>query len=200
MTDWRAAPTLAGRYVTLRPLVADDRDALVAAASADGLWDLFYASVSQMKDADGFLARAFADRDAGRAVPFAVLDADGIVCGTTKLMRMNPPHRRLEVGGTFYATRVQRTGVNTEAKLMLLGHAFETLGCQCVQIRTDALNKRSQAAIERLGATRDGMLRGHQVMPDGRHRDSVVYSILDREWPGVKQNLRFLLDRHGDPA
>ena len=200
MTDWRAAPTLAGRHVTLRPLSPGDRDALVAAASADGLWDLFYASVSQMKDPDAFLARAFAERDAGRSVPFAVLDAGGTVCGTTKFMRMNAPHRRLEIGGTFYATRVQRTGGNTEAKLLLLGHAFDTLGCQCVQIRTDALNRRSQAAIERLGATRDGVLRGHQVMPDGRLRDSVVYSILDREWPAVRQNLRFLLARHGDPA
>ena len=200
MTDCRAAPTLAGRHTTLRPLTAEDRDALIAAASADRLWDLFYASVSQMKDADAFLARAFRERDQGRAVPFAVLDPNGIVCGTTRLMRMNEAHRRLEIGGTFYATRVQRTGVNTEAKLMLLTHAFETLGCQCVQIRTDALNLRSQTAIERIGAKRDGVLRGHQVMQDGRLRDSVVYSILDREWPGVRQNLRFLLDRHGDSA
>ena len=137
MNDWRAAPTLDGRHMTLRPLIAEDRDALVAAASADGLWDLFYASVSQLKDADAFFARAFGERDAGRSVPFAVLDAVGAVCGTTRLMRMNSPHRRLEIGGTFYATRVQRTGVNTEAKLLLLGHAFDTLGCQCVQIRTD---------------------------------------------------------------
>ena len=200
MTDWRAAPTLAGRHMTLRPLTVGDRDALVAAASADRLWDLFYASVSQMKDADAFLARAFRERDQGRAIPFAVVDRDGVVCGTTRLMRMNEAHRRLEIGGTFYATRVQRTGVNTEAKLSLLGHAFDTLGCQCVQIRTDALNLRSRAAIERLGATKDGVLRGHQVMPDGRLRDSVVYSILDREWPGVRQNLRFLLERHGEPA
>ena len=200
MTNWTAMPTLTGRHTTLRPLAADDRAALVAAASAEDLWDLFYASVSQMKHADAFFARAFAERDAGRSVPFAVLDAQGQVCGTTRFMRMNTQHRRVEIGGTFYATRVQRTGVNTEAKLMLLAHAFDTLGCQCVQIRTDALNRRSRAAIERLGARLDGVLRGHQVMPDGRLRDSVVYSILDREWPGVCQNLRFLLDRHGAAA
>ena len=200
MTDWRTAPIFSGRHMTLRPLSPDDRDALAAAAAADDLWDLSYASVSQMKDPDAFLARAFAERDSGRSVPFAVLDRDGAVCGTTRFMRMNPPHRRLEIGGTFYATRVQRTGVNTEAKLSMLGHAFDVLHCRCVQIRTDALNLRSQAAIERLGATRDGVLRGHQVMPDGRLRDSVVYSILDREWPAVRRNLRFLLARHGDPA
>ncbi|WP_375396041.1 GNAT family N-acetyltransferase [uncultured Sphingomonas sp.] len=186
--------------MTLRPLSPADRDALIEAASTDGLWDLSYASVSQMKDPEAFLARAFRERDAGRAMPFAVLDRADIVCGTTRFLRMNAQHRRVEIGGTFYATRVQRTGVNTEAKLLLLTHAFKALGCQCVQIRTDALNLRSQTAIERLGAKRDGVLRGHQVMPDGRVRDSMVYSILDREWPAVRQNLQFLLARHGDPA
>jgi RimJ/RimL family protein N-acetyltransferase len=116
--------------------------------------------------------------------------------GTTRFMRMNPAHRRLEVGGTFYAKAVQRTGVNTETKLLLLNHAFAVLGCQCVQIRTDALNRRSQAAIERLGARKDGLLRGHQIVA-GRLRDTIVYSILDREWPGVQANLRFLLESNG---
>ena len=149
-----------------------------------------------MKDADAFLTRAFAEQDGGRSLVFAVLDSNGEVVGTTKFMRMNEAHRRVEIGGTFYATRVQRTGVNTEAKLLLLTHAFDALDCQCVQLRTDSFNRRSQAAIERLGASRDGMLRGHQIMPDGRLRDSVVYSILDREWPAVRQNLRSLLARH----
>lgn len=193
--SWRTVPTLAGRHVTLRPLAADDRDALVAAASADDLWDTFYASVSQMKEPDGFFARAFAEQEVGRSFVFAVLDGEGTMCGTTRLMRMNPAHRRVEIGGTFYATRVQRSGVNTEAKLLLLTHAFDALGCQCVQLRTDSLNRRSQAAIERLGARRDGVLRGHQIV-DGRLRDSVVYSILDREWPAVRRNLDFLLARH----
>nr|WP_174285906.1 GNAT family protein [Sphingomonas bacterium] len=186
--------------MTLRPLSPADRDALVDVASTGGLWDLSYASVSQMKDPDAFFVRAFRERDAGRTMPFAVLDRADSVCGTTRFLRMNAQHRRVEIGGTFYATRVQRTGVNTEAKLLLLTHAFGALRCQCVQIRTDALNLRSQAAIERLGAKRDGVLRGHQVMPDGRVRDSVVYSILDREWPAVRQNLQSLLARHGDPA
>jgi RimJ/RimL family protein N-acetyltransferase len=185
--SWDATPTLVGRHVTLRPLVAADKDALVAAASADGLWDLFYANVALMK------------ADFGRARVFAVV-VDGIVRGSTRFMRMSAANKRLEIGGTFYATAVQRTGVNTEAKLMLLTHAFDTLGCECVQIRTDSLNKRSQAAIERLGAKRDGVLRGHQVMADGRLRDTIVYSILAHEWPGVRQNLTYLLARHEDRA
>ncbi|KQO05107.1 GNAT family N-acetyltransferase [Sphingomonas sp. Leaf242] len=194
---WGETPTLTGRHVTLRPLVAEDMDALVAAASADKLWDTFYANVAMMKAPDRWLAAALHEQDFGRARLFAV-EAAGIVVGTTRFMRMNAAHKRLEIGGTFYAKSVQRTGVNTEAKLMLLTHAFDALGCECVQIRTDSLNKNSQRAIERLGAKRDGVLRGHQVMADGRLRDTVVYSILRHEWPGVRQNLAYLLARNED--
>ena len=197
MSDWGTTPTLAGRHVTLRPLVESDVPALVEAARAGDLWNTFYANVSMMRTPERWWQAASRERDFGRALLFAVETPTGEVVGTTRYMRMAAAHRRLEVGGTFYAKSVQRTGVNTEAKLLLLGHAFETMHCQCVQIRTDALNKRSQAAIERLGAKRDGLLRGHQQMADGRLRDSVVYSILDREWPGVRQNLQFLLGRHG---
>ena len=196
MTLWAETPTLTGRHVTLRPLVRDDVDALVAVAAAGDLWDTFYANVSQLKQPDRWLDTSFAQQAFGRALLFAVCDPAGQVVGTTRYMRMAPAHRRLEVGGTFYAKAVQRTGVNTEAKLLLLTHAFEAMDCQCVQIRSDSLNTRSQTAIERLGAKRDGVLRGHQQMADGRLRDTVVYSILDREWPGVKQNLHFLLARH----
>lgn len=196
MSDWRHTPILVGRHVTLRPLERGDAAALVAAASAGGLWDLFYAGVAKLKDIDGWFAEVEAQQAIGRALPFAVVDPNGTVIGTTRYMRMSEHNRRLEIGGTFYAISAQRTGVNTEAKLMLLTHAFEMLGCQCVQIRTDVLNRRSQAAIERLGARRDGVLRGHQVTATGRLRDVVVYSILDREWPGVRQNLQYLLSRH----
>ncbi len=194
---WGETPTLTGRHVTLRPLVSDDMDALVAAASADNLWDTFYANVAMMKAPDRWLAAALREQDFGRARLFAVV-AGRTVVGTTRFMRMNEPNKRLEIGGTFYAKSVQRTGVNTEAKLMLLNHAFGALGCECVQIRTDSLNKNSQRAIERLGAKRDGVLRGHQVMADGRLRDTVVYSILRHEWPGVRQNLAYLLARNED--
>ena len=117
------------------------------------------------------------------------------IVGLTRYMRMNAAHRRLEIGGTFYAKSVQRSGVNTEAKLLLLKHAFEVMECNAVQIRTDWFNKASQKAIERLGAKRDGVLRNHQLM-DGRIRDLVVYSIIASEWAGVERNLRFLLARN----
>lgn len=196
MTVWTETPTLAGRHVRLRPLDPADVDALVEVARAGDLWDLFYANVSMLKTPERWLAAVMRERDYGRALPFTVETPDGQVVGATRLMRLAPGHRRLEIGGTFYAKAVQRTGVNTEAKRMLLAHAFEVMDCQCVQIRTDLLNLRSQRAIERLGARRDGVLRGHQVMADGRLRDTVVYSILDREWPGVRQNLDYLLGRH----
>ena len=196
MNVWAETPTLKGRHVTLRPFVEDDLPALVEAAREGGLWNIFYANVSMMKTPERWLAAALKERDVGRALLFTVETRDGEVVGTTRYMRMAPQHRRLEIGGTFYATRVQRTGANTEAKRMLLAHAFEVMEVQAIQIRTDSLNKRSQAAIERLGAKKDGVLRGHQVMADGRIRDSVVYSIIDREWPGVRANLDYLLGKH----
>jgi N-acetyltransferase len=195
VSAWGETPVLEGRHVRLRPLARADKEALVTVAAAGDLWDTFYANVAQLKHADSWFDASFAEQDFGRARLFAVCTPDGAVVGTTRFMRMARKHRRLEIGGTFYARSVQRTGVNTEAKLLLLGHAFGALGCQCVQIRTDFLNKRSQAAIERLGARKDGILRGHQIV-DGRLRDSVVYSILDREWPGVRANLEFLLGGH----
>ncbi|MCT8000490.1 GNAT family N-acetyltransferase [Sphingomonas sanguinis] len=196
MNPWSETPTLTGRHVTLRPFTEADLPALVEAARQGDLWNIFYANVSMMKTPERWLAAALKERDVGRALLFTVETPNGEVVGTTRYMRMAPQHRRLEIGGTFYATRVQRTGVNTEAKRMLLAHAFEVMECQAIQIRTDALNKRSQAAIERLGAKKDGVLRGHQVMADGRIRDSIVYSIIDREWPGVRANLDYLLGKY----
>ena len=195
MTAWDHQPTLVGQHVALRPLVHADRDALVAAAADGGLTELFFTNVSGLNDPGAFMAATFKERDFGRAMPFAVETPDGKLVGLTRYMRMAEAHKRLEIGGTFYAKSVQRSGVNTEAKLLLLTQAFEMMDCNVVQIRTDWFNKRSQAAIERLGAKRDGVLRSHQTM-DGRVRDLVVYSIIASEWPGVRQNLRFLLSRH----
>ncbi len=195
MAMWTDQPTLVGTHVTLRPLMLDDRDALVAAAADGGLTELFFTNVSGLNDPEAFIAATFKERDFGRAMPFAVETPDGKLVGLTRFMRMSAAHKRLEIGGTFYAKSVQRSGVNTEAKLLLLTQAFEIMGCNVVQIRTDWFNKRSQAAIERLGAKRDGVLRSHQTM-DGRVRDLVVYSIIASEWPGVRQNLLFLLSRH----
>ncbi|MFN3775007.1 GNAT family N-acetyltransferase [Sphingomonas parapaucimobilis] len=196
MSVWTETPTLTGRHVTLRPFAEADLPALVEVAREGDLWNIFFANVSMMKTPERWLAAALKERDVGRALLFTVETPGGEVVGTTRYMRIAAQHRRLEIGGTFYATRVQRTGVNTEAKRMLLAHAFEVMGCQAIQIRTDTLNTRSQTAIERLGARKDGVLRGHQVMADGRIRDSVVYSIIDREWPGVRANLDYLLGKH----
>lgn len=193
--SWTEAPTMVGRHVTLRPTVPEDRDAIVASAADGNISELFFTNVSTLTDPDAFMAALFKERDFGRAMPFTVCTPDGHVVGLTRYMRMSAGHKRLEIGGTFYAKSVQRSGVNTEAKLLLLRHAFEVLGCNVVQIRTDWFNKRSQAAIERLGAKRDGVLRNHQVM-DGRVRDLVVYSIIAGEWAGVERNLRFLLARN----
>jgi RimJ/RimL family protein N-acetyltransferase len=195
VSAWTTPPTFTGDHVTLRPTVVDDRDAIVAAGADGKISDLFFTNASTLTDPDAFMAALFKERDFGRAMPFTVCTPEGRVVGLTRYMRMNAGHKRLEIGGTFYAKSVQRTGVNTEAKLLLLGHAFEVMGCNAVQIRTDWFNTRSQAAIERLGAKRDGVLRNHQVM-DGRVRDLVVYSIIASEWAGVRQNLRFLLARH----
>lgn len=201
MTDaWRTTPTLTGAHVTLRPLARADRDAIVA-AFATGLDYAFATMIPDEDNIDAWYARLEGERDAGRALPFTVLDAGGAVAGVTRFLRMAPAHRRVEIGGTVYAPRVQRTGLNTEAKRLLLGHTFEAMDSFCVQLRTSWHNRQSRTAIERLGARMDGVLRGHLIAPDGHHRDSVVYSILAHEWPGVRLNLdRRLADHAGDKA
>lgn len=193
MSDWRRGPDLSGTHVRLRPLMTADRDAVLAAASDGRLWELFYTAVPGPDTIDAWMAKAAAEQAVGRALPLVVTLPDGRVVGSTRFMRMHEANRRLEIGTTFYAASVQRTAVNTEAKLLMLAHAFDTLGCLCVQFRTDWFNRRSQAAIERLGAKRDGVLRNHNVMPDGRVRDTVVYSIIATEWPGVRANLEHRL-------
>lgn len=196
MSAWRDAPTLVGKHVTLRPMVAEDREAILAASDDGKAWELFYTSTPGPDTIDHWLARTFVEQDYGRALPLVVSRPDGHVIGASRFMRMSSHNRRLEIGGTFYAQSVRRSGVNTEAKRLMLAHAFETLDCLCVQFRTDLFNRASQAAIERLGAKRDGVLRNHVVMPDGRVRDTVVYSIVAGKWPGVRANLDHLLARH----
>lgn len=198
MTHWPKQPVLSGRHVTLRPLLRSDADALLLALNA-GFERTFAGGLPTPGTIAAWLDKAEEEAAIGRAQVFAVLDADGVVSGTTRYMRMNAPARRVEIGTTLYAPRVRRTGLNTEAKKLLLGHAFDVMGVHCVQIRTDALNQRSRRAIERLGAKQDGILRGHNVMYDPdygeRRRDTVVYSILDIEWPGIRRHLDALLDR-----
>jgi len=197
--SWTEAPTLAGRHVTLRPMAPFDLDAVLAASQDGRTWELFYSYAPGPQTIDTWATHAFAQQGYGRALPFVVLAGDSVV-GATRFMRMNSVNRRLEIGGTFYAASVRRTGVNTETKLLLLTHAFEVMGCLCVEIRTDWFNRASQAAIERIGAHRDGVLRSHSIMRDGRVRDTVVYSITAAEWVGVKTNLEHLLRQHERPS
>lgn len=198
MNPWSEQPVLRGRHVTLRPLLRGDREDLLTALS-QGFERTFAGGLPTRETIDAWLDKAQQETAIGRAQVFAVLDADGVVAGTTRYMRMNAPARRVEIGTTLYAPRVRRTGLNTEAKKLLLGHAFEGLGVHCVQIRTDVLNHASRRAIERIGAKLDGILRGHNVMHDPdygeRRRDTAVYSILDIEWPGIRRHLDALLDR-----
>lgn len=196
MSDpWRTIPTLNGRHVTLSPLTRGDREGILA-AFASGLEGAFHTTVPNSSTVEAWYQRLEREFEAGRAMPFTVRDAAGEIAGVTRFLRMAKEHRRVEIGGTVYAPRVQRTGLNTEAKMLLLTHAFETLGCFCVQIRTDFLNRQSRAAIERLGARMDGVIRGHLILNDGHYRDSVLYSILEHEWPGVKRNIAALMARY----
>lgn len=190
MNAWAVTPTLAGRHVTLRPLERSDRAALLKAF--EGLEGSFATTVPTEATIDHWYDRIGNEQRAQRVLPFTALDADGQVAGVTRFLRMNEHHRRVEIGGTVFARRVQRTGLNTEAKRLMLGHAFEVLDVLCVQLRTDFLNRQSRTAIERLGARMDGVLRGHLILGDHR-RDTVVYSILAHEWPGVRRNLDALI-------
>jgi RimJ/RimL family protein N-acetyltransferase len=188
--------TLSGRHATLEPLAADHLEAIRAAAADGELWDLWYTSVPAPDKVPAWLDAALQMRRVQGAMPFAVRDnTDGSVVGSTRYFNVDAANRRLEIGHTWYAKRAQRTAINTECKLLLLTHAFETLHCIAVEFRTHWFNQASRAAIARLGAKQDGVLRNHQLLADGSRRDTVVFSIVDGEWPSAKRHLRFLLDR-----
>ncbi len=187
--------TLAGELVTLEPLEREHEDALRRAASDGELWRLWFTSVPAPDAVAQYIDVALGMRDKG-GMPFVVREkASGQVIGCTRYFNVEAEHRRLEIGYTWYAKRVQRTAVNTEAKLLLLTHAFETLRCIAVEFRTSWFNQPSRTAIARLGAKQDGVLRNHQITPEGVYRDTVVFSILESEWPSVKHHLRFELER-----
>lgn len=183
-------PMLAGRLVELRPLTADHRGALLEAAADGQLWNMTLTRVPGEKTVDDYLAVALADRAAGKAMPFLLVErSDGRPIGSTRYWKMDAANRKLEIGHTWLAQSFQRSGANTEAKFLLLRHAFEEMACVRVQFTTDVLNERSRAAILRIGATQEGILRHERIMPDGRKRDSVRFSIIDDEWPRVKAAL-----------
>jgi RimJ/RimL family protein N-acetyltransferase len=195
-TDWTSAPILHGRHVQLEPLRMEHAEGLRAAASDGRLWELQFTNVPAPDDVAAWLETALAKQDAGEQVAFAVRDAGGRIVGSTRYYELLPETPRLCIGYTWYARSVQRTGLNTEAKLLLLGHAFEAMGCASVGFHTSTLNLASRAAIARLGAREEGVLRQHLRHRDGSLRDSVCFSILDNEWPAVKAGLQAKLEAH----
>lgn len=187
--------TLSGQNVQLVPLDASHHDGLVAAVRDGQLWNLWYTTIP---DPDGMAAeidRRLALQAAGTMLAFTVLDADGTVAGMTTYMNVDLIGPRVEIGATWYATRVQRSALNTEAKLLLLTHAFETLDCLAVEFRTHVLNHQSRRAIERIGGRLDGILRHHTRMRDGTIRDTAVYSITAPDWPAVHSHLNWQLNK-----
>lgn len=187
---------LTGRLVQLRPLQSADAEGLAEAAADGALWTLAYTAVPRPEAMAAAVRDRLAAQAGGTLAPFTTRRLDtGAVIGATNYLNIDPVNRRLEIGGTWNARSAQRSGTNTESKLLLLGHAFDTLGCIAVEFRTHFLNRQSRAAIERLGARLDGILRHHQVMPDGTLRDTVVYSITAPDWPAIRNELRRRLDQ-----
>lgn len=190
------AVILSGRGVELVPLALDHEAGLRAAAADGELWKLRVTSVPEPDQTTSYIEDALKARDAGHRFAFAVRDAaSGTVLGSSSYHDILPAVKRVEIGYTWYAARCQRTHVNTTCKLLMLTHAFETLGCHVVGWRTDNFNFASQRAIERLGAKKDGVIRGHALRRDGTIRDTVMYSLRAGEWPEVKAQLLYLLDK-----
>jgi RimJ/RimL family protein N-acetyltransferase len=188
---------LSGNLVVLQPLSRDHHDGLVAAVRDGELWKLSYTFVPRPEGMAAEIERRLTEQAAGRMLPFTAVRSDtGAVIGMTTYMNVDAVNRRVEIGSTWNAASAQRSGTNTESKLLLLGHAFDTLDCIAVEFRTHWLNLQSRTAIAALGAKQDGVLRSHRRMPDGSLRDTVVFSIIAVEWPGIRTELRRRLARH----
>jgi N-acetyltransferase len=189
--------TLEGHGVRLEPLARAHHDGLIAAANDGELWKLWYTSVPEPEQTHAYISAALAGMEAGHMLPWAVRDlAHDTIVGTTRYHDIVAAVDRVEIGYTWYARRCQKSHVNTACKLLLLGHAFETLRCAVVGFRTDNFNFASQQAIAGLGAKKDGVIRHHQPRRDGSVRDTVMFSILAAEWPDVKRHLELRLARH----
>ncbi|WP_438301206.1 GNAT family N-acetyltransferase [Pseudomonas sp. NMS19W] len=182
--------TLEGQGILLRPLQYTDADALLHAAADGELWNLTVTVVPSATTVNSYLKKALDGREAGTVMPFAiVLKETGEVIGSTRFWKIDPLNRKLEIGSSWISARFQKTFVNTEAKYLMLRHAFEVLDCVRVQFTTDENNQKSRHAILRLGAQQEGIVRHERIMPDGRKRNSVRFSIIDDEWPQVRLNL-----------
>ncbi|MBV1924450.1 MAG: GNAT family N-acetyltransferase [Flavobacteriaceae bacterium] len=187
---WLQEVILEGKEVQLIPLRESHCEGLLKAASDGKLWNLWFTSVPSEANIDTYIQTALEEQKVGRALPFTVIDKKtNSIIGSTRYCNVPPTQKRVEIGYTWYAKSHQRTAKNTEAKLLLLSHAFETLQCIAVEFRTHIENSASKNAIARLGAKQDGILRQHQQLKDGSYRDSVVFSILNSEWNAIKQKL-----------
>ncbi|WP_314405288.1 GNAT family N-acetyltransferase [Stenotrophomonas rhizophila] len=194
--DWTKVPTLAGAHARLEPLQMAHIDGLRGALGDGTLSSLWYTQVPSAKTMTGYVQAALQAQADGKVLPFVVLNAADEVVGTTRYYAMEEEVPRLSIGYTWYGQDAQRTGINTETKLMLLTHAFERLECLSVVFETSWFNFVSRTAIARLGAKQDGVLRNHKRHPDGTPRDTVIFSIIDAEWQGVKRHLQHRLDAH----
>lgn len=193
--------TLEGNGLRLEPLSPDHTAALQVAVEDGRLWELWYTRVPEPKEVAEYIAAALAGQEAGHMLPWAVRElTTGTIIGSTRYHDIVPDIDRVEIGYTFYAQRWQRTRVNTVCKLLLFAHAFEALGCRVVGLRTDNFNFRSQRAIERLGAKKDGVIRHYGARRDGSVRDTVIYSVLAQEWPDVRRHLELKLRRTAGSA
>jgi N-acetyltransferase len=191
---WPEPVTLRGEHARLEPLSHDHGGGLVEAVKDGELWKLWYTFIPRAEGMTKEIDRRLSLQKAGSMLPFTVFDADGKIAGMTTYMNVDTQNRRVEIGSTWYARRVQRSALNTQCKLLLLTHAFEWLDCIAVEFRTHFFNHQSRRGIERLGAKQDGILRNHQIAPNGTLRDTVVYSIIAAEWPTVKAHLNYQLN------
>jgi N-acetyltransferase len=198
MADMEVKPVvLTGHHVRLEPMTEEHTAALAEIGVGQTFWHfMLYGDMNSVEDMRDWVKDILSRAEKGTDLPFVAIHlASGRVAGATRYLNIMPKDRGLEIGGTWYGTEFQRTSVNTECKYLLVRHAFETLGCIRVQLKTDLRNERSQRAIERIGAVKEGVLRNHMILPDGHYRHSVFYSILDTEWPEVKRRFEGMLGR-----
>jgi N-acetyltransferase len=191
---WLDPITLSGPHAQLKPLSHDHIDGLTEAVKDGELWKLWYTSIPKPEDMGKEIDRRLGLQKSGAMLPWTVFDAGGKIAGMTTYMNVDTANRRVEIGSTWYAKRVQRSALNTQCKLLLLTHAFEKLDCIAVEFRTHFFNQQSRRGIERLGAKQDGILRNNQIARNGTLRDTVVYSIIASEWPTVKAHLTYQLN------
>lgn len=196
MSETIIPPTLTGRSIELQPLKADHRAALLAAAADGELWNLTVTVVPDASSIDRYIDTALAGQRTGTVMPFVIVElVSGRVIGSTRFWKIDRANRKMEIGHTWLSASAQRTSANTEAKFLLLQYAFEVMDAVRVQFTTDELNEKSRAAILRIGAKQEGIVRHERIMPDGRKRNSVRFSIIDPEWPDVKRALQARLAR-----